>query len=65
MTSLTIRLPQRKLAELRKLAVRVGVSPSDLVRGSVEEFLSKPDAQFEKAAARILKKNAELYKRLA
>jgi metal-responsive CopG/Arc/MetJ family transcriptional regulator len=65
MTVLTISLPQRKLAQLRRFAARIGVSPSELVRGSVEDLLSKPDAEFEKAAARVLKKNAALYKRLA
>ena len=65
MTVLTIRLPQRKLAQLRRFAARIGVSPSELVRGRVEDLLSKPDAEFEKAAAHVLKKNATLYKRLA
>jgi metal-responsive CopG/Arc/MetJ family transcriptional regulator len=65
MTALTISLPQRKLAQLRRFAARIGVSPSELVRESVEGFLSKPDAEFEKIAARVLKKNAALYKRLA
>ncbi len=65
MTHLTIRLPDRKLAQLRRVAAQVGVSPTELVRGSVEQFLAKPDAKFEKAAARVLRRNAELYKRLA
>ena len=64
MTVLTIRLPQRKLGQLRRFAERIGVSPSELVRGSVEGLLCKHDADFEKAAARVLKKNAPLCKRL-
>ena len=65
MTDLLITLPQRKLARLRKFAAKVGVSPAELVRGSVEELLSKPDVEFEKAVSRVVKKNAELYRRLA
>ncbi len=65
MTSLTIKLPQRKLAQLMKFAAKAGVSPTDLVRESVEGLLLEPDVPFERAATRVLRKNAELYKRLA
>jgi len=35
------------------------------VRVSIEELLVRPDEEFEKAADYLLKKNAELYRRLA
>jgi hypothetical protein len=37
----------------------------ELVRMSVEELITQPDAAFERAADYILKKNAELYERLS
>jgi len=37
----------------------------DLVRVSVEDMLTQPEEEFRKAAQYVLKKNAELYKRLA
>lgn len=65
MTSVTIKLPQKKLAQLTRFAARMGVAPADLVRESVEGLLLRPDASFDRAAARVLRKNAELYKRLS
>jgi hypothetical protein len=50
---------------LKELAAQYGVSPEELVRISVEDMLEQPEEQFRKAADFVLKKNAELYKRLA
>ena len=47
------------------MAQRFGVSMEDLVRVSVEDMLTQPEEQFRKAALYVLKKNTELYKRLA
>jgi hypothetical protein len=41
------------------------VRPEDLVRISVEELLAKPDEAFKKATDYVLKKNRDLYDRLA
>jgi hypothetical protein len=35
------------------------------VRVSIEELLSRPEDAFKQAAGYVLKKNAELYRRLA
>ena len=52
----------RRLAEL---AGEAGVQPEEFLRASVEEWLSRPRTDFAEAAAYVLKKNADLYRRLA
>jgi antitoxin FitA len=65
MSTITVQLPEDRIEQLKERATRLGVSLEDLIRVSVEELLSLPDEQFEQAADHVLKKNAELYKRLA
>ena len=65
MTTITIGLPDERALRLREMAARLGVSPEDLVRVSVEELLARPDEEFERAVHYVLKKNADLYRRLA
>jgi hypothetical protein len=47
---------------LKEMAARLGLSPEELVRVSVEELLARPDEEFERAVDYVLKKNAELYR---
>lgn len=65
MSSITIDLPEEHLSKLREIARRLQVSPEDLARMSIEELLAQPEENFESAAEYVLKKNAELYQRLA
>ncbi len=65
MTSITITLPEERLAKLREIAARLNVTPEDLARVSIEELLTRPDEAFKQAAEYVLKKNSELYRRLA
>ena len=65
MSTLTITLPEDRLAKLREIAERFNLKPEDLVRVSVEELLTRPEESFQRAADYILDKNAELYRRLA
>jgi len=65
MTTITIELPSERLQKLQEMASRFGVSMEELVRVSVEDMLTQPEEEFLKAAQYVLKKNAELYKRLA
>lgn len=65
MTTITIELPNERLQELQEMALKLGVSMEELVRVSVEDMLTQPEEQFRKAAQYVLKKNSELYKRLA
>jgi len=65
MTSITITLPEDRLAKLREVAARLNVTPEDLARVSIEELLTQPDEAFNQAAEYVLQKNSELYRRLA
>ncbi len=65
MSTITIPLPDDRLDELKQRAAELKVSPEELVRASVQELLTRPDQAFERAAEYILKKNQELYRRLA
>jgi predicted transcriptional regulator len=65
MSSITIEVDQEQLARLQSIAERVGVSVETLARSSLEELLARPDDEFERAADYVLKKNEELYRRLA
>ena len=61
---LAFELPQAQAEKLRDEAKRLGLAPEDLARAALADVLGTPDAEF-RAAARILQKNQELYKRLA
>ena len=65
MSTLTITLPEDRLAKLREIAERFNIKPEDMARVSVEELLTRPEESFQRAADYILDKNAELYRRLA
>jgi hypothetical protein len=65
MTTLTITIPDDRLSKLKELAARFHVSPEDLVNVSIEEILTCPEETFQQALHYVLKKNADLYRRLA
>ena len=65
MSAITIENSDERLRKLREVAARLGVSPEELVRASLDELLARPDDEFERAADYVLEKNAELYRRLA
>ena len=65
MTTITIGLSDDRALRLKEMAARLGVSPEELVRVSVDELLARPDEEFERAVGYVLKKNAEFYRRLA
>ena len=65
MSTIQIQLPEERVEKLRELAQRLGISLEELVRVSIDELLSQPDDEFQRAAEYVLKKNADLYRRLA
>jgi hypothetical protein len=65
MSQITIPLSDDKLAKLQETAARLGTTPEILASAGLDEFLARPREDFERALNRVLKKNAELYKRLA
>jgi hypothetical protein len=65
MTSITITLPDERMAELSELASQVGISPEQLVLVSIDELFTKREGNFRDVIEYLLEKNADLYKRLA
>ena len=73
MTRITVELADEQATKLKEKAQQLGVNIEEFARiamesykrNEVDEDIEPEDPRFEKAADRILKKNAELYKRLA
>ena len=65
MDAFTIPLSSDDLTKLRELADRHGITPEELARVSIEELLTRPEEEFQRAVDYVLEKNAELYRRLA
>jgi len=65
MASITISLPDNRVAKLKKIAHNFGVTPEDLVGMGIEEFLNRPEESFQQAMNYVLLKNKELYERLS
>jgi hypothetical protein len=62
---LSIDLSPAQAERLRLEAERLGLTPEDLARAAVADLLASTAEDFKTAAARVLKKNEELYRRLA
>ncbi len=65
MVTITVTLSEDHLQKLQDLAEQFRIAPEELLRVSVEELIARPQADFQKAIDYVLKKNKELYKRLA
>jgi hypothetical protein len=61
----TIDLSPAQAERLRLEAERLGLAPEDLARAAVADLLATRDDEFKAAAERVLRKNEELYRRLA
>jgi hypothetical protein len=62
---LSVDLTPAQAERLRLEAERLGLTPEDLARAAIVELLDRPGDDFTAAAERVLKKNEELYRRLA
>jgi antitoxin FitA len=65
MASIAVNISDEQLEKLQQLARERQISPEDLLRDTIEEWLARPKDEFTEAANYILKKNTELYRRLA
>ena len=65
MHTITITLPDDRMLKLKETATHLKVSPEQLIQVSIEELLTRPEEAFQRAVDYVLKKNAELYRRLA
>jgi hypothetical protein len=62
---LSIDLSTAQADRLRFEAERLGLTPEDLARAAIVDLLATAGDDFHAAADRVLKKNEELYRRLA
>jgi len=62
---LAVELTETESTRLREAAARLGVDPSQLAHAAIADLLSTPDEDFRAAADQVLRKNEELYRRLA
>jgi len=62
---LSIELSAAQAERLRGEAERLGLSPEDLARAVVADVLAAPDKDFQTAAEQVIRRNQELYRRLA
>jgi predicted transcriptional regulator len=65
MVTITVTLSEDRLQKLQELAEQFRIAPEELLRVSVEELITRPQPDFQKALGYVLNKNKELYKRLA
>ena len=65
MTTMTLKIDDKKAAALRQKAQRVGLEPEQLLTASIDDLIAQPDTDFDKAVRRVLAKNRKLYRRLA
>jgi hypothetical protein len=65
MTTLTVTIDDRKAMALKDKAEHYGVPLKDLLAASIENLVTQPEEEFERAVKHILGKNRELYRRLA
>jgi hypothetical protein len=61
----SIELNEAEADRLRDEAARLGVDPEDLARAALADLLGNEGESFREAAERVLRKNEELYRRLA
>jgi hypothetical protein len=62
---ISVELSEDQAERLRSAAQRLGVRPEDLARAGVSDMLTQPEEDFRRAAEHVLRKNEELYRRLA
>ncbi|MBH8553294.1 DNA-binding protein [Nostocaceae cyanobacterium CENA357] len=65
MAAITINITDHQLQKLQELAQKLGISTEELLSASLEDLLNYPKSEFNQAASYVLRKNAELYQRLA
>ena len=65
MTNITISLPNNQLEIINQRAQELGITPEVFLQISIDNWLTHPTGEFTQAKDYVLKKNAELYQRLA
>lgn len=59
-----LELSPSVIEQLTERAKSLGIRPEELARAAVADLVARPAEEFEEAVEHVLKKNAELYRRL-
>jgi post-segregation antitoxin (ccd killing protein) len=62
---ISIDLDEEQSARLQERARELGVDVNELAKAAVNDLLSRPAEDFDRAARLVLEKNQELYRRLS
>ena len=63
--SISLSLDDEQSARLQERARDLGVDASELAKAAVNDLLTRPADDFDRAAKFVLEKNRELYRRLS
>jgi len=63
--SISFKLDDEQSARLEERARELGVDPCELATAAVNDLLTRPADDFDRAAKVVLEKNRELYRRLS
>ena len=63
--SISLNLDDEQSARLEERARKLGVDPRELAKAAVNDLLTRPAEDFDRAAQYVLEKNQELYRRLS
>ncbi len=65
MTTLQIPISEERLEKLKSVAARQRVAPEELIQMTIDELIKRPEQEIIDVMDYVLRKNAELYRRLA
>ncbi|MEK6766389.1 MAG: DNA-binding protein [Planctomycetota bacterium] len=65
MTKITLTLEDSKVQKLKEKTESYGLKLEQFVTAPIEDLISQPEPEFNKAVKKVLEENKELYKRLA
>ena len=63
--SISLDLSDDQARRLEERARELGVDPAELAKAVINDFISRPADDFERAAKLVIEKNHELYRRLS
>jgi hypothetical protein len=58
-------LDDEQSRRLEEMALSLNVDPRELAKAAINDLVSRPASDFERAVGHVLEKNRELYRRLA
>lgn len=63
--TILVELDEVQSQRLRELALTLKVDANELARAAINDLVSRPAEDFDRAVQYVLEKNRELYRRLA